>query len=130
MPGDYEGREVFLDLGRVGDIAEVTINGQHVGVRAWAPYILEVGKACRPGANTLEVRVTNSMANTFDGFQMPSGLMGPVVIREADYAENGKSIFDERRARVPVRSTPIVCKEDIWAHRGNAGPASHWHGTR
>jgi hypothetical protein len=83
MPGGYEGRAVFLDLGRVGDIAEVMVNDQPVGVRAWAPYIFEVGRVCRPGMNTLEVRVTNSMANAFDGLQMASGLMGSVVIRGA-----------------------------------------------
>ena len=36
------------------------------------------------GVNRLEVRVTNSMANTFDGRQLPSGLLGPVVLRAAE----------------------------------------------
>jgi hypothetical protein len=76
-----EQRPLFLDLGRVGDIAEVVVNGRPVGVSAWAPYVLEISAACRPGTNSLEVRVTNSMANTCEGLQMPSGLMGPVVLR-------------------------------------------------
>ena len=29
------------------------------------------------------IRVTNSIANSIEGLQMPSGLMGPVVLREA-----------------------------------------------
>lgn len=82
LPAGQENRQLFLDLGRVGDIAEVVLNGQPVGVRAWAPYVLEVGSACRSGLNSLEVRVTNSMANACDGLQMPSGMMGPVVLRE------------------------------------------------
>ncbi|MBT7805601.1 hypothetical protein HN766_08935 [Candidatus Poribacteria bacterium] len=68
----------FLDLGRVGDIAEAFVNGQRVGVAAWAPYTLPLDAPLIAGANRLEVHVTNSMANEFDGRQKPSGLMGPV----------------------------------------------------
>ncbi len=74
---------LFLDLGRVGDIAEVWVNGRRVGVRGWAPYVLDVGAACRVGENRIEVHVTNSMANAYDGLQMPSGLIGPVCLRTA-----------------------------------------------
>ncbi len=71
----------FIDLGQVGDIAELSLNGQKIGVKAWAPYVIDLGDACRPGPNQLEVRVTNSMANSCDGRQLPSGLIGPVVLR-------------------------------------------------
>ena len=71
----------FLDLGRVGDIAEVWVNGRRIGVRAWSPYVLDIGDACRVGENRMEVCVTNSMANAYDGLQLPSGLMGPVELR-------------------------------------------------
>lgn len=74
-------RARFLDLGQVGDIAEVIVNGHPAGVRAWAPCVLEIAHL-REGENTLEVRVTNSMANAYDGLQLPSGLLGPVVLRE------------------------------------------------
>jgi len=80
-PTAGEARARFLDLGTVGDIADVTLNGQPAGVRAWAPYVLEID-GLREGENTLEVRVTNSMANTYDGLQLPSGLLGPVTLRE------------------------------------------------
>jgi hypothetical protein len=73
----------FIDLGQVGDIAEVRLNGRVCGVKAWAPYVIDLGDAVRAGSNRLEVRVTNSMANTCDGKQLPSGLMGPVCIRTA-----------------------------------------------
>lgn len=72
----------FLDLGAVGDIAEVKVNGQAVGVRVWAPYILPVHGALCPGENLVEVRVTNSLANAYYGRQLPSGLLGPVRLRE------------------------------------------------
>jgi hypothetical protein len=70
----------FLDLGEVGDIAEAFVNGARVGVVAWSPYVLPLGSQLREGANRLEVHVTNSMANEYDGKQMPSGLIGPVQL--------------------------------------------------
>lgn len=78
----------FLDLGPVGDIAEVTWNGRSLGVRAWAPHVFALAGAVRVGVNVLQVRVTNSMANGFDGRQRPSGLMGQVVLRQAGMTES------------------------------------------
>ncbi|MEZ4712877.1 MAG: glycosyl hydrolase [Caldilineaceae bacterium] len=74
---------LFLDLGRVGDIAEVHINDKPVGVRAWAPYVLRIDAACQSGDNQLEVRVTNSAANFYEGMQAPSGLLTQPVVRSA-----------------------------------------------
>jgi hypothetical protein len=74
---------LFLDLGQVGDIAEVTLNGTTLGSRAWAPYVWAITKICQAGENELEVRVTNSMANRLEGLQRPSGLLGPVSVRRA-----------------------------------------------
>ena len=69
---------LFLDLGTVGDIAEVLINEELVGVCAWAPYCFRIDTYCHHGVNTLTVKVTNSIANYYEGIQMPSGILGPV----------------------------------------------------
>lgn len=74
---------VFIDLGTVGDIADVELNGVSAGVRAWSPYVFDVTDALRNGVNHITVRVTNSMANEYDGAQVPSGLMGPITLRGA-----------------------------------------------
>lgn len=79
-----QARARFLDLGSVRDIAEVWLNGRRLGVRLWAPHVLELGDACRVGENRLEIRVTNSMANAYDGAQFPSGLLGPVVLQTGE----------------------------------------------
>ena len=68
---------VGLDLGAVGDIAEVLIDGERCGVRMWAPYEVWLGRLAS-GRHRLEVRATNTMANAYEGVQSPSGLMGPV----------------------------------------------------
>jgi hypothetical protein len=71
-----EADEIGLDLGLVGDIAEVLVDGTSVGSRMWAPHdIYFEGTA---GKHSVEVRVTNSMANSYEGMQLPSGLIGPV----------------------------------------------------
>ena len=67
-----------LDLGAAGDIAEALLDGEPAGVRMWAPYRIPLAGPVAVGRHTLEVRVTNSMANAYEGAQLPSGLMGPV----------------------------------------------------
>ena len=75
---EKDGR-VELDLGRVGDIADVRVDGKPAGTRMWAPYRLDLG-TLTAGRHQLEIRVTNSMANAYEGMQLPSGLMGPVTV--------------------------------------------------
>jgi len=71
----------FLDLGQVGEIAEVILNGTALGGCAWAPYVWPITQICRAGDNRLDVWVGNSSANRLEGLQSPSGLLGPVSIR-------------------------------------------------
>ncbi|MCP3730270.1 glycoside hydrolase [Sphingomonas sp. MG17] len=95
------GRKLFLDLGKVGDVAEVRINGQLAGASWFAPYRLDIGKWVKPGINKLEVKVANLWVNRLIGDQQPdakkvtfvaaptyrpdaplraSGLIGPVTL--------------------------------------------------
>lgn len=73
------GRRAVLDCGAVGELAELTVNGQEAAVRLWAPYrfALELPDADEV---TLRLAVTNSVANRISKAQVPSGLMGPVRI--------------------------------------------------
>jgi hypothetical protein len=59
-----KGREhVWLDLGKVRDIADVKVNGREVGM-VWAPpYRVDVTAALKPGANKVEIAVTNEWTN-------------------------------------------------------------------
>ncbi len=66
-----------LDLGRVGDIAECSLDGAVVGVSLWAPHLIPL-PCIGEGEHELEIHVTNSMANEYEGAQLPSGLFGPV----------------------------------------------------
>ncbi len=61
------GRQIFLVLDDVRDLAEVSVNGNPVGM-VWAPpYRLNVTSALRPGANRLEIDVTNEWTNRIVG---------------------------------------------------------------
>lgn len=75
---------LFLDLGIVGDIAEVCINGQTVGCSAWSPHYFRIDGHCHTGVNILVIHVTNSIANRYEGLQCPSGLLGPVTLRSTE----------------------------------------------
>ncbi|MEW6751766.1 MAG: hypothetical protein AB1505_12435 [Candidatus Latescibacterota bacterium] len=70
--------EAWLDLGAVGDLARVSLDGRPVGQRLWRPYRLRLGEHLPAGRHRLEIDVTNTMANAYEGLQAPSGLMGPV----------------------------------------------------
>ncbi|MCX6878895.1 MAG: glycosyl hydrolase family 43, partial [Verrucomicrobia bacterium] len=58
---------ILLDLGRVEVIAEVMLNGKDLGVLWKAPFQVDITAAARPGANDLEVRITNLWPNRLIG---------------------------------------------------------------
>jgi hypothetical protein len=61
------GQQVFLVLDKVRDIAEVSVNGEPVGL-VWAPpYRLNVTADLKHGVNELEIKVTNEWTNRIVG---------------------------------------------------------------
>ena len=102
-----KGQHLLLDLGDVRELAEVAINGRSLGIAWHPPYKIDVTEAIKPGANTLEIKVTNLWVNRLIGDQQPgatkytltaaptykadaplrpSGLLGPVTLRQAGIA--------------------------------------------
>jgi len=98
-------KRIWLDLGTVGDVAEVLFNGKSAGISWWAPDRVEIGTLIRPGENRLEVRVANLWVNRLIGDQQPgatrvtftaaptyrpdaplrpAGLIGPVRLEASD----------------------------------------------
>ena len=75
-----------LDLGDVGEVAEVWLNGQQVGVRIDAPYKFDLRPALRSGTNHIEILVTSNLGHRrrdrFSAFIQipPSGLIGPLSL--------------------------------------------------
>jgi hypothetical protein len=95
---------IWLDMGYVANIAEVTLNGVSCGVAWTKPYRVEISKALKRGNNQLVIEVTNTWANRLKGDQrlpegkrvtattapfrlegkplLPAGLLGAVTIQK------------------------------------------------
>jgi hypothetical protein len=94
--------KLWLDLGEVKNLAEVTVNGKSLGIVWKKPFRIGVREALKPGENRLSVKVTNLWVNRLIGDRqpgvtnpftyttqefyradsplLPSGLLGPVRI--------------------------------------------------
>lgn len=66
------GTKLLLDLGAVKDLAAVSVNGEALGTLWKAPYQVDVTDVLQPGANQLEVAVTNESTNRLLGDQAAS----------------------------------------------------------
>tara|TARA_B100000809_G_C15140818_1_gene533269 strand:+ start:26465 stop:29701 length:3237 start_codon:yes stop_codon:yes gene_type:complete len=98
-----DAKDVVLDLGKVGVLATVRLNGKNIGTSWVAPYRLNIRDAVQEGSNKLEIKVVNVWRNRLTGDKtLPveqrttsvlvdgitpeeamssSGLMGPVTIQ-------------------------------------------------
>ncbi len=99
--GWKSGQPLWLDLGKVSELAEVSVNGKAAGGAWHAPFRVDIGAATKPGKNSLEIRVANLWVNRLIGDAQPgtkkitftalptyradaplraSGLIGPVTL--------------------------------------------------
>ncbi|POY39487.1 DNA-binding protein [Flavobacterium alvei] len=94
--------KIWLDLGTIANIAEVSINGKDCGTLWTFPYKVDVSNALKKGKNTIIIKITNTWANRLIGDQklpkeerltwttapfrlegnslLKAGLLGPVTI--------------------------------------------------
>jgi hypothetical protein len=94
---------LWLDLGDVRNLAEITVNGKPLGQVWHAPYRINVTGALKPGANRITIKVINAWVNRLIGDEqpgatkytfadikpykassplLPSGLLGPVTVQQ------------------------------------------------
>ena len=94
--------KIWLDLGAVKNLAEVTVNGKSLGVLWKTPFRVDITDAVKAGDNKLEIKVINLWVNRLIGDAQPganskityttipfynaasplspSGLLGPVKV--------------------------------------------------
>ncbi len=75
IPEFLRSERVVIAAKDPADMVEFIINGAYAGVRAWAPFELDITPLVKPGINTVEIRVTNSIANALISKPRPSGLL-------------------------------------------------------
>jgi len=96
-----QGSRLWIDLGDVKNLAEVTVNGKPLGTAWHTPYRVDATGALKPGANEVTIKVINAWVNRLIGDQQPnatkytftvihpykatskllsSGLLGPVQV--------------------------------------------------
>lgn len=61
------GKSLWLDLGRVKNLAEVSLNGKSLGILWKPPFRVNISSAAQPGKNKLEIKVTNLWPNRLIG---------------------------------------------------------------
>jgi hypothetical protein len=92
LPSIPRGQRIYLDLGIVKHIAEVTLNNKIQGVVWTAPWIIDVTESARSGENLLEIAVTNVWANRLIGDeQQPAD----IIWERGDPKMNGGSFLKE-----------------------------------
>jgi len=69
MPADRNAH-IYLDLGRVAVVAEVTLNGKDLGVLWKAPYRVDVTESIKGGENVLEIKIVNLWVNRLIGDEL------------------------------------------------------------
>jgi hypothetical protein len=95
-------KQVSIDLGQVGVIAELWVNGQSAGTLWKPPYTADVSSFIQAGKNQLEVRVTNQWRNRLIGdAQLPQPLFkkpgknGSGMIKWPEWLQNGEPKPDD-----------------------------------
>ena len=63
-------QRIYLDLGRIANIADVKLNGVSCGVAWTAPYLIELTNQLKTGENKLTIEVSNTWANRLIGDQL------------------------------------------------------------
>lgn len=94
------GNTLELDLGSVGIMAEVIVNGKNLGILWKVPFRIDLGNSVHAGKNDLEIRVTNLWVNRLIGdAHYPDDLKwNGVVPAEWPSWVDGKTKRDSKRA--------------------------------
>ena len=80
LPSFSRSQRVILSVTGTQDVIEYVINEASAAVRAWPPYTVDITPLVKPGANRIELRVTNTMANFASTEPQLSGIQGNVAL--------------------------------------------------
>jgi hypothetical protein len=120
-PVDYLSPEIhlMLDLGVVGSIAQVELNGKKVGTAWMQPYHLDITGMVSSGDNHLTVTVTNELINYVAGLTPPPPVPPGILLHYGSQAasqNDDKSLTREFGYR-PLPSSGLLGPVRILAGR-------------
>jgi hypothetical protein len=83
LPADYlaTNQKIYLDLGKVGNIAEVSLNGKQTGIIWMRGQKPDVTELLVKGNNHLEIQVTNTLINRIAAMKEPLPVPDYMVAR-------------------------------------------------
>ncbi|MDP4252210.1 MAG: hypothetical protein Q8918_19085, partial [Bacteroidota bacterium] len=90
---DADGK-IYLSLGHINDVSEITLNGRSLGTRWFGDHIYDLSGSVQKGVNYLEIKIVttlgaytkslkeNKAAREWSGGELfgPTGLTGPVKL--------------------------------------------------
>ncbi len=118
LPIDYisDDLELHLDLGKVGNIAEVELNGTPVGTIWMRGQNLDITKTTKVGENQLTVFVTNTLINRVSGMQkappVPRNLVSQFGTGMTDYSRGRQKTVEMGFQPLPPSGLmgPVIIK--------------------
>ena len=83
LPKNYltHNQKIYLDLGKVGNIAEVRINDHEAGIIWMRGQKLELSNVLKEGKNHLDIQVTNTLINRIAAMKEPAPVPADLVSR-------------------------------------------------
>ena len=101
-----KGAHVWIDLGEVKNLAEVTVNGKPLGIVWHTPYRVDATAALKPGKNEVSIKVTNAWVNRMIGDQQPNAPAKYTFTTEHPYTENSPLLPSGLLGPVRIYSDP------------------------
>jgi hypothetical protein len=126
LPGYEQGKALYLDLGKVKNIARVRLNGKDLGVVWTAPWRVDISHAVKAENNALEIEVVNLWPNRLIGdeqfpYDGPEDGRWPEWLLEGRPRTGGRYTFASYRHYTkdsPLFESgltgPVTVGEDVW----------------
>ena len=123
-----DGNPVFIDLGEVWNIAEISMNGESLPALWKPPFRTEISRFLKPGKNKLEIEIVNTWVNRVIGDLnlpeqerkiwlthnphkamsplRPAGLLGPVQLKSVELIIPDIENFSVRQYQLSGKTSP------------------------
>ena len=109
LPPEADAKSaLYLDLGKVCELAEVRLNGQPLGIVWTPPFRVEISRAVQPTGNRLEIDVVNFW---------PNRIIGDAVLPPAQRLT--KTHIDKLTEKTPLMESGLIGPVRILARGSN-----------